>query len=198
MKVDTISTKFGDVEVEYSTFTKGFFVKKFPEKLEEIKGLKILRSRDNSFKEFSKLEGYVKDLVNDSCVDFEFSRKVIIYKIVENSSYNHSLSFEYMVCNESVKNQKYCGKENELSEYFVLDSNLEKHLGKRNIFGQLVFESKDNWVFIDYDEDIHSFIKDFSDKFTKLRVSLVDFFKKDKIKLNVLNSQSTLKMLGAE
>jgi hypothetical protein len=56
MKVDVITTRFGDIEVEYSSFTKGFFIKKFPEKLEQINGLKLLRSRDNSFKEYKKLE----------------------------------------------------------------------------------------------------------------------------------------------
>lgn len=62
MKVDTIITGFGDIEVEYSTFTKGFFIKKYPEKLEQVKGLKLLKSRDSSFTEFKKLQDYVKDL----------------------------------------------------------------------------------------------------------------------------------------
>lgn len=55
MKVDTIITGFGDIEVEYSTFTKGFFIKKYPEKLEQVKGLKLLKSRDSSFTEFTRL-----------------------------------------------------------------------------------------------------------------------------------------------
>ena len=48
MKVDKIITGYGDIDVEYSTFTKGFFIKKLPEKL-MLPELKKLVGRDNSF-----------------------------------------------------------------------------------------------------------------------------------------------------
>ncbi len=196
MKVDVITTRFGDIEVEYSSFTKGFFIKKFPEKLEQINGLKLLKSRDNSFNEYKKLEDYVKDLIHNAMIDFEFERKVIVYKIKIDNSYSDGLSFEWIVCDESIKNQNYCGKENELREYFVHDSNLEKYIGKRNIFGQIVFLSSNDFIFIDYDENIHKFFKDFTSKFQMLKSSLVDFFDKEKVVFNILNNQSDLKLLG--
>ncbi len=195
MKVDTITTQFGDIEVDYSSFTKGFFIKKFPEKLEAINGLKLLKSRDNSFKEFSKLESYVKDLVHNAMIDFQFERKVIAYQIKINS-YSDGLSFEWMLCDESAKNQKYCGKENQLREYFVHDSNIEKYIGKRNTFGQITFSSSDDFVFIDYDEDVYKFFKDFTDKFHLLKSTLISFFDKEKVVFNILNSQSDLKLLS--
>lgn len=195
MKVDTIVTKFGDIEVEYSTFTKGFFIKKYPEKLEQVNGLKLFTSRDNSFKEFEKLQSYVKELVHNAMIDFQFERKVIIYKI-DIDKYRDGLSFEYLVCDESVKSQKYFGKENELREYFVHDSNLEKHIQKRNILGQILFASKDEYTLIDYDEKIHKFFKDFTNNFQILKSSLADFFDKEKIVFNIMNSQSDLKLLN--
>lgn len=195
MKVDTITTRFGDIDVEYSSFTKGFFIKKFPEKLEQIPGLKLLRSRENSFKEFNKLEEYVKDLVHNAMIDFQFERKVIIYKI-KIDSFDDGLTFEYMVCDESKKTQRYNGRDNELREYFVHDSNLEKYIGKRNIFGQITHRGKDDYIFIDYDENIHRFFKDFTSKFQILKSSLVDFFDEKNVVSNILNSQSDFKLLG--
>lgn len=197
MKVDVVNTKFGDIEVEYSSFTKGFFVKKYPEKMEQIQGLKLLKSRDNSFKEFNKLEEYVKDLVNNAMIDFKFERKVIIYKINVDSQYRDELSFEWMVCDESVKSQTYMGKENQLREYFVHDSNLEKYIGKRNIFGQITHADSNNYMFIEYDENVHKFFKDFTSKFQLLKSSLVSFFDKDKVVYNILNSQTDLNLLGS-
>lgn len=191
MKVDVINTKFGDIEVEYSSFTKGFFIKKIPEKLAEIQGLKIYTTRDNSFKEFSKLEDYVKELVRDALIDFVFKRRVIVYQIKTYNDYSmNSLHFEYFVADESEKTQNYQGKENELNEYFIIDGNLEKYKkGSRNIFGQITHESKNNFVIIDYDEDIHLFLKKFDENFRNLKKSLVDFFDKDKIKQNVIDSK---------
>lgn len=197
MKVDVITTQFGDVEVEYSTFTKGFFIKQFPEKLKNINGLKLLTSRDNSFEDYKKLDSYVRELVQNACVDFEFKRKVIFYKITSHTDvHTDSLSFEYLVCNESVKNQNYLGKSNALSEYVVLDSNLTKYLGKRNIFGQITFRNESDYVCIDYDENIHNFLKEFTAKFQNLKISLMDFFKEDKIQINILNHSFKNNLLG--
>lgn len=194
MKVDVITTKFGDIEIEYSSFTKGFFIKKFPEKLEQINGLKILKNRENSFNEYKKLENYVKDLIRNAMIDFKFERKVICYKIKIDNSYSDGLSFEWIVCDESVKNQEYCGIENQLREYFVHDSNLEKYKGKRNVFGQITHTSINDWVLIDYDENIHIFFKDFTAKFQMLKSSFIDFFDKEKVVSNILNNQSDLKL----
>lgn len=194
MKVDTISTRFGDIDVEFSTFTKGFFIKKYPEKLECIKGLMLLKNRENSFKEYTKLEEYVRELVHNALIDFEFQRRVIIYQI-RTSEYDDSLEFLYLVCDESVKNQSAYGKQNVLSEYHVIDSNMEKYIGKRNILGQILFSSSDNYVFIDYDENLHNFFKAFTSKFHELKKSLVSFFDEEKVVENILSSQNPLKML---
>lgn len=99
-----------------------------------------------------------------------------------------------MVCDESVKSQRYCGEENALREYFVHDSNLEKHIAKRNILGQILFASKEEYTIIDYDEKIHKFFKDFTSNFQILKSSVSDFFDKEKIVFNILN-QSDLKLL---
>lgn len=195
MKVDKIETRFGIIDIEYSTFTKGFFIKELPEKFKEINGLKALTSRDNSFKEYSALESHVRELVHNASIDFEFSRKVIIYKIRSENGYDNSLSFKYLVCNESAKNQKYLGKENQLCEYFVIESNIEKYRNKRAIFGQITSDSSEDWVFIDYDEKTHLFIKNFSDRFSQLRLSLTDFFKEENIQQNLLNN-SGIKLLN--
>lgn len=191
MKVDVINTKFGDIEVEYSSFTKGFFIKKMPERLTEIHGLKLLTTRDNSFKEFSKLENYIDELVRDACIDFVFKRRVIVYQIKTYNDYSmNALYFEYFVADESEKTQEYLGKVNALNEYIIIDSNLGKHeIGKRNIFGQITGESKEKFVIIDYDEEIHLFLKKFNENFLNLKKSLVDFFDKDKIKQNVIDSK---------
>jgi hypothetical protein len=194
MKVDKIETRFGDIEVEYSSFTKGFFIKKFPEKLEQINGLKLLRSRDNSFREYKKLEDYVKDLLHNAMIDFEFERKVIAYNI-RIDKYTDGISFEWMICDESVKNQKYQGKENQLKEYFVHDSNIKGYIGKRNIFGQIVFSSYNDFIFIDYDENIYNFFKDFTDKFQVLKSSIADFFDKEKVIFNILNIKNNIEFL---
>ena len=195
MKVDKIETRFGVIDIEYSTFTKGFYIKELPEKFKEINGLKALTSRDNSFKEYSALEAHILELVHNASIDFEFNKKVIIYKIHSDNEYSHSLSFEYLVCNESVKNQTIHGKSNQLCEYFVLETNLERYRNKRNIFGQIVFSNSDNWVFIDYDEKTHLFIRNFTEKFSQLRLSLTDFFKKENIQQNILNN-SGIKLLN--
>jgi hypothetical protein len=195
MKVDVIGTRFGDIEVEYSTFTKGFFIKKFPEKLEKIAGLKLLTSRDNSYKEFEKLQSHVKDLVHNAMIDFEFEKKVILYRI-HIDSFDDRLSFHYLVCDVSVKSQTYQGVPNNLREYFVLDSNIEKYIGKRNILGQILFSETNDYVRIDYDEKIHTFFKEFTSNFHLLKSSLVSFFDKDKVVFNILNSQTDLKLLG--
>lgn len=196
MKVDTIQTQFGNIEVEYSTFTKGFFIKKFPENLKDINGLKIFESRENTFKEFAQLEKYVKDVVKDALVAFDFERKIILYKI-DNMSSPHSdgLYFSYLVCDESKKTQKYLGKENELREYYVHDSNLTAYIGKRNILGQILHTGYDKYEIIDYDENIHQFFKDFTSRFQDLKASLLNFFDKEKVVFNILNSQSDLKLL---
>ncbi len=185
MKVDVINTMFGDIEVEYSTFKKGFFLKNLPPKLREINGLKIYLSRDNSFDKFSELESYVKDLIKDSCVDFQFKRKVIIYKIRQDENY---FSFKYMLCDESEKTQRYQGRDNELCEYIVLESNMINYKGSRNIFGQITGDNEKNWVFLDYNEDTYNFIKNFDEKFNKLKFDIVEFFKEDSVKANILNS----------
>lgn len=190
MKVDTIQTKFGDIEVEYSSFTKGFFIKKMPEKFTKIQGLKLLTSRDNSFLEFSKLETYVRELVHNARFDFEFKRKVIIYRMgVDESNYSNSLSFEYIIADESEKTQKDQGKENQLSEYVVIESNIDSYLKKRNILGQILFTSYKEFVMIDYDEKTHFFLKRFNENFISLKKSLKDFFDKDKIKQNIIDSK---------
>ena len=54
MKVDIIDTGYGEVIVEYSTFTKGFFVKDYPEKLKQINGLKLLVGRENSERDLNE------------------------------------------------------------------------------------------------------------------------------------------------
>lgn len=198
MRVDTINTRFGDIEVEYSTFTKGFFIKKYPERMEQISGLSLLKSRDNSFKEFSKLEEHVKELVHNALIDFEFNRKVIIYKITascENSS-SDSLYFEYLVCNESTKTIRFAGKDRALNEYYVVDSNVQRYVGKRNIFGQIVFADKEEYVFIDYSEELHDFFKLFTANFHKLKQSLKDFFEKENVVNNILNNSNSPLMLN--
>lgn len=197
MKVDTIETKFGNIDIEYSVFTKGFFIKTLPVKFKEIAGLKILTSRDNSFGLYSELEKYVKDLVKDACIDFQFNRKVICYLIRESSDYTHSLTFEYMICNESIKNQSYMGKENGLCEYYVLESNIPKYIGQRNIFGQIASSSSSNFIIIDYDEQTHLFMKNFSENFTRLRRSLIEFFDKDNLQINISNNLHGIALLGS-
>jgi hypothetical protein len=196
MKVDVINTKFGDIEVEYSSMTKGFFIKKYPQKLEQIAGLELLKSRDNSFKEFEKLELYVRELVKNALVDFEFERRVIIYRINTGSDFHDGLSFSYLVCDESKKNQTLYGKPNQIREYLIIDSNRKSEIGQRNIFGQLTHSDESNYVFIDYDEKIHEFLKEFTSNFHNLKLSLKDFFDKDKVVLNILNNQSGIKLLS--
>jgi len=162
----------------------------------KINGLKLLLGRDKSFTEFSKLEEYIKDLVKNAMIDFEFHRKVIIYKITGYNSGSHdSLSVTYLVCNESKKTQTYCGRHNELREYYVLESNHDYYVGMRNIFGQITHVDKKEYVFIDYDEKTHEFFKNFITNFHNLKSSLKEFFKEDKIKVNILNSQNTIKLL---
>lgn len=197
MKVDKINTKYGDIPVEYSSFKKGFFISSLPEKLHQVNGLEILCGRDHSFNTFSALESYIKDLINDANIDFEFEKKMIIYRITEESKHNDSLSFVYMICDVSTKNQKHLGKEKQLREYKVLESNLTHHVGKRNIWGQITYENESNYVFMDYDEKTHLFLKYFCYNFTKLKMSIVDFFKADKLKANILSKSNGLKLLGS-
>lgn len=52
-------------------------------------------------------------------IDFKFERKVIIYKI-DIDKYRDGLSFEYLVCDESVKSQRYCGEENACETHTLL------------------------------------------------------------------------------
>lgn len=194
MKVDKINTKFGDIPVEYSSFKKGFFISSLPEKLHQVNGLEILIGRDHSFDKFSELNSYINDLIHDANIDFEFEKKVIIYKITEDSKHYDSLSFVYMICDVSSKNQKYLGKENQLKEYKVLESNLIKYVGQRNIWGQITYENESNYIFMDYDEETHLFLKSFCQNFSKLKMSIVEFFKSDKLKENI--KSTGLKLLS--
>lgn len=197
MKVDKINTMYGDIPVEYSSLKKGFFISSLPEKLREVNGLEILCGRDHSFDKFSGLESYIKELINDANIDFEFEKKMIIYKITSETKFSDSLSFVYMICDVSAKNQKHLGKEKQLREYKVLESNLTQYVGKRNIWGQITYENESNYVFMDYDEETHLFLKYFCENFAKLKMSIIDFFKADKLKANILSQSSGLKLLGS-
>lgn len=89
------------------------------------------------------------------------------------------------------------GKENGLCEYYVLESNITKYIGQRNIFGQIAFSSSSNFIIIDYDEQTHLFMKNFSENFTKLRHSLIEFFDKDNLQINISNNINKIALLGS-
>jgi hypothetical protein len=186
-KVDTINTRFGEVEVNYSSLTKNFFVQKYPEKLAGISGLSLRKTRDNGFKTFKELDSYIKEVVHNGMIDFAFKRKIILYKLITEQGYGgERLEFTYMIANESEKIQSHMGVPCNSSEYYILESNHERYVGVRNIFGQITHEDIEKWVVLDYDEYTHEFIKNFLVSFHKLRTSLSEFFDKETVVNNIL------------
>lgn len=191
-KIDTINTKFGEVQVNYSSFTKNFFVEKYPEKLAGILGLKLKTTRDNGFKSFKELEDYVKEVVKNAMIDFAFKRKIIIYKLLTEQSYGGDrLEFTYMVANESEKVLTHNNVPCNTAEYYIFESNNPRYVGVRNIFGQITHEDISKWVVLEYDEVTHEFIKNFLDNFAKLKLSLEQFFDKETVIHNIAQGTNT-------
>lgn len=206
MKVDIIDTSYGEVIVEYSTFTKGFFVKDYPEKLKQISGLKFLTGRDNSVKTYQELKDRVMELVDKASIDFVFNRKVIIYEITKSSEEDYSpfsdggspyIKVFYMVANEGKRVFKNrAGKEDIQYEYIVLDGSNKKQIGKRDILGQIYYLGNAKRTIIDYDERLHKFLENLNTKLQQLVDNLDEFLAEDKVMQNVLQYGSQYPMLS--
>jgi len=184
-KIDTIPSRYGDFEVAYSSFNKLFYVGKYPECIKEKPEIKVRDIRELGFKTFDELKIHVKEVVENFSVEYMFIRKVISYK----AGTKDYLYFEYFVANESGGVMHKKNKDEYYLEYKVLESSVDRYVGQRNILGQITNDS-DNWVIIDYDENIHRFIIEFIQNLNDLKLKLKHFFDKENVVLNILETIS--------
>ena len=122
MKIDVIETIYGDFIIEYSKFSRGFFISSYPEIFKEKPSIDIKTGRGNHYKNIDDLLKVIDESVKSFKSDYKFKRKVICYRMVTDSY----LNFEYMVCNES--ELMYLHQGEKLAEYYVEETNMPKKL----------------------------------------------------------------------
>ena len=191
MIVDTINTKCGEFKIGYTKFKNGFYIDSYPKELNSKSGLTIRTGRDNCFDSFTALKKHIDEVVHNFYSEFNFTRKVICYYL----STGDYLYFKYMICNESEGEQLDYGTQKKKLEYYVLESDDVRNVGRKNIFPQLTSGESKNWVIVDYDEKVHVFIVDFLVRFNTLKENLKNFFGKEDFIKNVLSSGINLNVL---